>query len=139
MELKTKITAGILIIGIGISFLFYRGCNMLMNNRTVKSKGYVMYSQATGIRGRDELVVYHDGSMDVKTYNKYFRHKHSSSKLFQDKNGDGLIDRIRYNAPEYKFHRSTILVRKFDYDDNKKEFENADSKLKQLVEKYVKK
>jgi hypothetical protein len=44
---------------------------------------------------------YNDGSADLKVYPSIIRL--ASSKLYQDLDGDGPIDRIRINGPEWQY------------------------------------
>jgi hypothetical protein len=124
--------AGLLVLIAGVS----RGCNVAFNNRTINNQAYHTESRATGLNGHIEYTRYKDGSQDVKIYPSW-GHRMFSSELHQDLNGDGLIDRIRQDGPEWKDNRlNTILVRKFDYQQNKARFDKADKELNSLMNKY---
>jgi len=121
---------------IGIMLLGGRGCNMAFNNRTINKPAYHTESHATGLTGHVEYTRYSDDSQDVKIY-PGFGHRLFSSELHQDLNGDGLVDRIRQDGPEWKMHRLyDILVREHDYQTNEKRFDEADKQLQELAAKY---
>jgi hypothetical protein len=115
-----------------------KGCNRAFNNRTINNQAYHTESRATGLNGHVEYTRYKDGSQDVKIY-PGSGHRMFSSELHQDLDGDGLIDRIRQDGPEWKWHRlNIILVRKFDYQQNQNRFDKADKELNSLMNKYPK-
>jgi hypothetical protein len=59
------------------------------------------------------------------------------SKLYQDLNGDGLVDRIRQNGAEWKMNRlADLLVREYDYSSNSSDFDEADKMLYELMQEY---
>lgn len=59
------------------------------------------------------------------------------SELYQDFDGDGLVDRIRVNGSEVSFHRlKELLVREYDLDEHPEDFLEADELLQELMEKY---
>ena len=113
-----------------------RGCNMAWNNRSTVKPAYQTESRATGLYGHVEFTRYSDGSMDVKEY-PGFAHRLFDSELHQDLNGDGLVDRIRQNGAEWKMnHLSELLVREHDYDSHEDRFDEADTRLQDLMAKY---
>ncbi|MBN1377393.1 hypothetical protein JW949_03645 [Candidatus Woesearchaeota archaeon] len=117
-----------------------RGCNMAFNNRDIKKDGRHTISHATAITGHREYTIYNDGSTDVKVYPGVWGHRIASSKLYQDLDGDGLVDRIRVNGPEWQAHRlKSLLIREYNYEDYKDEFHEADRILSQEAERYNKK
>jgi hypothetical protein len=131
-------TIGLYIGLLGLSILGTRGCNSAFNNRTIDNPAYHTKSHATGIVGHVEYTRYKDGSQDVKTYPGFLSHRIMSSELYQDLNGDGLVDRIRQDGPEWKMHRlKNILIRDYDYSSNKDKFDKADRKLQELHSKYA--
>jgi hypothetical protein len=127
-------------IGAGIAIVAalsggVRGCNMAWNNRSTVKPAYQTESRA-GLYGHVEFTRYSDDSMDVKEY-LGFAHRLFDSKLHQDLNGDGLVDRIRLNGAEWKMnHLSELLVREHDYDLHKNRFDEADTQLQDLMAKY---
>ena len=125
------------VVGIfGTFILGVAGYNQIMNNRIINSPAYQTGSYATGIIGHVEYTKYSNGSQDVKEYPN-FGYRMFSSEIHQDLNGDGLVDRIREEGPEFKMHRlSTILVRENDYLANKERFDQADKQLQELIKKY---
>ncbi len=113
-----------------------KGCNNFLNNRTIDKPAYHTESQATGIAGHIEYTRYADNSQDVKIYPSW-NHRYWSSELDQDLNGDGIVDRIRLDGPEFKMHRLTdLLVRAQDYSTSKEKFDEADKRLAELMKKY---
>ena len=97
-----------------VMLLVQMGFNMLWNNREIVEEGYISKSRATGLMGHIEYTIYKDGSQDVKMYNGW-GHRLFGSELHQDLDGDDKIDRIRYNAPAWKFNRLTkVLIREHD-------------------------
>lgn len=108
-----------------------RGCNMVFNNKDVDKLGRHTISKSTGLLGHVEYTKYNDNSSDLKTYPSILGHRYSSSKLYQDLDGDSKIDRIRINGPEWQMNRiKDILIREYDYEDNQKEFDKGDELLK---------
>lgn len=131
-KIELACMAGIL----AIPFLVGRGCNMACNNRTIDRPAYHTESYATGITGHVEYTKYSDSSQDVKIY-PGLSHRLFDSELYQDLDGDGLVDRIRQNGSEIKMNRlSELLVREHDYEANKDRFDKADAKLQELMEEY---
>jgi len=121
---------------IGAMLLGTRGCDMAFNNRTINKPAYHTESRATGLTGHVEYTRYSDGSQDVKIY-PGLSHRLFGSELHQDLNGDGLVDRIRQDGPEWKMHRLyDLLVREHDYQANKGRFDEADKQLQELTAKY---
>ena len=119
---------GVVLIG-GLT----RGCNALFNDKNISNEKYNLVSKSTGIFGHNEYVKFSDGSAQVKIYPGLLGHRYSSSKLYEDLNGDALTDRIRINGPEWKFHKlQNILIREKDYSSHKKMFEEGD----ELFQKY---
>ena len=127
---------GLFVVGAGVLLLGVRGCNVALNNRTIVKSAFYTESRATGIYGHVEYTRYSDGSQDIKIYSS-LSHRFFGSELHQDFNGDGLVDRIRRDGPEWKMHRlNDILERKIDYESNKDRFDKADAQLKELMIKY---
>jgi hypothetical protein len=121
---------------IGAALLGARGCNMAFNNRTINKPAYHTESRATGLAGHVEYTRYSDGSQDVKIYPN-LGHRLFGSELHQDLDGDGLVDRIRQDGPEWKMNRlNGILVRKHDYQANKERFDESDRQLQELTTEY---
>lgn len=125
------------IVGVlGGTLLLAGGCNAINNNRHVETEAYTIHSRATGLYGHKEFTRYADGSMDVKLYPS-LSHRMLSSELYQDFDGDGLVDRIRVNGSELSFHRlKKLLVREQDYYEHSEDFIEADELLRELMEKY---
>ena len=112
------------------------GLNMYFNNQNISTDAYTLHSYATVLSGHIEYVKYSDGSQEVKVYS-WFGHRLYDSALYQDLNGDNKIDRIRRNAPELKHNKiCLLLVREYDYEENKKIFDKADNQLLKLRTKY---
>jgi len=131
------LNAGLLAVAIAAMIGGTRGCDMVFNNRTINNQSYHTESRATGLTGHIEYTKYADGSQDVKVY-PGLGHRMFGSELHQDLNGDGLVGRIRQDGPEWKFHRlNKILVRNFDYPQNKRAFDKADEQLQSLTNKYL--
>ncbi len=128
--------AGSFIGVIGLTALGTKGCNMACNDREILKKSYKTLSYSTGLAGHVEYTKYNDSSQDVKVYPD-FGHRIFSSELDQDLNGDGLVDRIRLNSGELKMNKlNEILIRQYDYESYRKEFEKADLRLQELMKKY---
>jgi len=128
------IYVGVFVASLGLT----KGYNMLCNNRTINKPAYHMESRAIGLNGHIEYTKYADNSQDVKEY-PGLGHRLFDSQLFQDLNGDNLVDIIRKNGSELKMNRVTeLLVRKHDYNSNKERFDKADKKLQELAKKYSK-
>jgi hypothetical protein len=135
-QAKTWIIYGAMVCG---GLLGTRGCNDVFNNQTVNKPAYFMKSEATGILGHKEYVEYPDGSKEIKLYPNYFGHRWGSSEFCQDLDGDGTVDRIRINGPEWKMHTlEAVLVREQDYETHKSKFDAADKKLQEMMAKYNK-
>lgn len=130
------------VVGINASILAApalgtRLINMAWNNRSADNPGYHMESFATGITGHVEFIRYNDGSMDVKEYPGIGR-RIFDSELYQDLDGDGLVDRIRRNGAEWKFNKlNEVLVRNQDYETHQGRFDKADEQLQDLIDKYA--
>ncbi len=121
---------------VGISLLGTRGCNIAFNNRTIETPAYHFISRATGLSGHVEYTSYTDGSQDVKIY-PGLGHRFFDSLLYQDLNGDGLVDRIRQNGAEWELNcLDGLYIREFDYDMHREEFDEADVVLGGLIEEY---
>ncbi|MBL7147926.1 MAG: hypothetical protein ISS82_03820 [Nanoarchaeota archaeon] len=130
----------IYVIGLLIILGGTRGCNMLWNNRDVKTPNRHTISNATWLIGHNEFTKYKDGSVDLKVYPGILSHRIISSKLYQDLNGDGLVDRIRNNGPAWQFNRLRyILDREVDYDTHKENFDKADELLAKGKRDYQRK
>ncbi len=120
---------------LGISILLGIGTlyNRRMNNRVIDKPAYHLVSQAVGISGHTEYIKYSDGSQEVRKFhplgNTLF-----PSELSQDLDGDGVVDRIRKDAGDFKMRRlNDVLIRQYDYQANKKIFDGADRELRKLV------
>jgi len=123
---------GFYILPFGLLFGAFRGCNMSHNNKVINTSAYSMKSYATGINGHIEYIVYTNGSQDIKEY-PGISHRFWDSKLYQDLDGDNLVDRIRQNGAEIKMNKlSELLVREYDYKNNKEKFDKADNLLNKL-------
>ena len=135
MDRITKVGILLSVGFLGLTFLGVRGYNNLMNNREIEKPSYRTVSYATGLTGHVEHTQFSDGSQDVKIY-PGLGHRLWDSKLYQDRDGDGDVDRIRQNGAEWKMNRlSKMLIREQDYDKHKKEFDEADEKLQELMER----
>ena len=135
-QLKGSTEIIIRIAIMGACLLGMRGCNALINNRDVETPAYEMHSVSTGIIGHKEYTQYADGSQDVKVYPNW-GHRIFGSELYQDFDGDGLVDRIRENGSEFVFHRLHGLhVREYDFDTHTEDFLDADETLLELMQKY---
>ena len=123
-----------LVVGAGLAILGgFRFFNGLSNDKKINHKpAYEMTSHATGwFSGHTEYTRYADGSQDVEEYpaRGYF------STFYQDLNGDGLVDRIRKNGTGMFRRPAELLIRAQDYQTHKKEFDEADKKLRELASK----
>jgi hypothetical protein len=128
--------ASIPIIILGSTTLLVRGCNKAYNNRTINAPSHHTVSYATGMLGHIEYTQYPNHNQEVKIY-PGLGHRYVSSELHQDFNGDGLVDRIRIDGPEWKMNQlNDILDRTYDYAAHKQEFDNADKQLQELMKKY---
>jgi hypothetical protein len=115
---------------LGMLVLTARGCNNLFNNRLIETNSSKTYSHSTEIIGHNEYTQFKDSSVELKVYPGILGHRYASSKLYTDLNNDGKVDKIRISGPEWKLHRlNKILVRDYDYNSNKDEFDNADKLL----------
>jgi hypothetical protein len=125
----------LIIIIIAIPFLCARGCNHYFNNQNISKKLYHLVSEPYGLnRGHIEYIRYADGSQDVKIYGNF---RDSKSSFYQDLDGDGRVDRIRINSSRFKANRlSGLFIREQDYETHKEEFDKADRKLQELINKY---
>ena len=123
---------------LALGALLTRGCNCAWNNREISKPSHQTISYSTGITGHVEYTRYDDGTRDVKIY-PGLSHRLFDSELYQDLDGDGLVERIRRNGAEWKMNRlNKLLVREHDYAEHKEEFDEADQKLQELIEKYDK-
>lgn len=144
--MKKPTKGGLGLMGFGIAMLFAISCgatrlyNMAWNNKDIKTRGRHTISHATGLLGHNEYTRYNNGSADLKIYPKLLGHRTLSSKLYQDFDGDGLVDRIRINGPEWQMNRlKDILVRDADYEQHRDQFEKADRLLAKERERYQQK
>lgn len=111
--------------------------NRALNNRSIERPAHQTESRAIGIYGHIEFTRYSDESIDIKEYPGFAPHRLFDSELYQDLNGDGLVDRIRQNGAEWKMNRlSELLVREYDYEAHKDRFDEADKQLQGLMVKY---
>lgn len=136
--LKGIVTYSIIIGGfLGILGGGIRGCSYLWNDKTVENSAYVLNSRAIGVNGHIELTQYSNGSFDVKKY-PGFGHTYFSSKLYQDLDGDTLVDGIRVNSSAWRMNSiKELLVREHDYETHKKEFDEADLLLRTEIARYA--
>ena len=119
------------VVILSAGFLVTMGLNMLWNNREIIEEEYTSKSITTGLVGHVEYTSYKDGSQDVKVYHG-LGHRLFGSELHQDLDGDDEIDRIRYNAPEWRFNRLTkILIKGRDTDSV---FIESNKRLRELKE-----
>ncbi|MFA6088815.1 MAG: hypothetical protein WC755_03045 [Candidatus Woesearchaeota archaeon] len=136
MDLDTKyfmakVGTGFLLFSLTI-FGIGRGCNSYFNDKTQNTQSHYTVSKPTGISGHTEYTRYKDGGVDVKVYPN-FGHRYFDSKFYQDINGDGKVDRIRISNGEVRGNSlNKILDREYDYNQNKVEFNGADSLVLQL-------
>jgi len=113
-----------------------RSCNNAFNDKSIDKPAYHTESHTTGVSGHVEYTRYSDGSQDVKIY-PGLSPRIFDSELYQDLNGDGLVDRIRREGSELKMScLSGLLVREYDYLLNKKVFDEADKQLRELMTRY---
>jgi hypothetical protein len=120
----SKVIGGLLLLGLS------RGCNMAFNNRNITTPAAKISSRATGLIGHVEKVEYSDGMADVKVYPSFWGHRYASSRLYQDIDGDGLVDKIRINGPEWQMNRlKYVLDRVHDYEKWKDQFDYGDKLL----------
>jgi hypothetical protein len=125
-----------LVLILGVSIGGFKGCNSLFNDKTQTTPSHYTISKSKGIQGHIDYTIYKDKGCDVKVYPN-FSHRTFSSKLYQDFDGDKKVDRIRVNNGEIKMNSlQKILVREYDYNQNRSEFDRADSLLSQLAQKY---
>ena len=125
-------------VGLGMFLSGARGCNNLWNNKYIRTSAHETNSYATGLTGHVEYSRYADGSRDIKIY-PGFGHRLFDSKLYQDLDGDGDVDRIRENNGGWKMNSLDRLSSKeVDYILDRDEFDEADKVLKELINKYGK-
>lgn len=124
------------LIALGLIFGAVAGFNHLWNSQELQGVGFHSYSHAKPISGHVEYTIYADGTQDVKIYH-WFGHRTIDSTLYQDLNGDDRVDRIRKNGSELKANSlRKILIREYDYEEHKDEFDKADAELQKLKQKY---
>jgi len=137
LSLAAQVLATAVVVA-AITFGIPRACNTAFNNRTIVKPGYYAVTRATGFNGHKEYIRYTDGSQEIKVYPS-LGHRTFGSKVYQDLDGDNLVDRIRNHGPEWKMHRmGELLIRGNDYQDHKSDFDKADQQLQELAAKYVK-
>lgn len=120
------------LLAIIISFGYHAYCN----NWNETTDSYTAHSFAVGLGGHIEYVVYGSGMQDVKVYPSW-GHRYTESTFYQDSNGDGLVDFIRINGPEYTYHSlEGAYERSEDYDAHREEFQEGDRILQNLMKKY---
>ena len=128
------VEAGIIAGGLLVTRIY----NNILNNKTINTPAYSLVSYATDLSGHVEYVKFSEGSQEVKEYPS-LGHGMIGSKLYEDFNGDGLVDRIRENGAAWKEYRITrLLVRNYDYNENSEIFDKADKELQELMQKYSK-
>ena len=112
------------------------GYNHLLNNYEWKTPAFRTVSFATGLFGHTEYTKFTDGSQDVKIY-PGLGHRYLDSRLLQDLDGDGTVDRIRENGGELLANSlRNVLVRPFHYQTNRPIFDEADRTLQDLMRQY---
>jgi hypothetical protein len=123
-EEEIKPLAGYFLIT-GLCLLGMRGCNMLWNNSETITPSRHTLSRAAGLVGHQEYTKYADGSADLKVYpGNPLGHRWFESRLYQDLNGDGKVERIRINGPEFTLHHlKDILSRDAEYSSHKEDFD----------------
>ncbi len=93
MSLKSLLTVG---SAVALTLLGIRGCNNFLNNKHINKGRMFSYhetiSYATGLAGHVEFTIYTHGPHDVKIYPG---HRFFDSRLYQDLDGDGHVDRIK--------------------------------------------
>ncbi len=120
----------------GVAALMARRYNEYCNNQHLSHPGYAVVSSARGICGHTEYSRYEDGSQDVKVYFG-LGHDLFDSLFYQDINGDGKVDRIRRESGKIKMNRlEELLMRTYDYQQHKKDFDEADRVLRGQMQKY---
>ena len=125
-----KYLAGYSLI-MGLCLLGTRGCNMIWNDSETTTPSRHTISHATGLVGHNEYTRYKDGSADLKIYpGNPLGHRWFESKLYQDLDGDGKVDRIRINGSEFSLHHlRDIFSRNQDYTAHSEEFNLGDRLL----------
>ena len=124
---------------IGLALLGAVKLNHHFNDKQINRPGHHSVSYAEGLFGHVEYTRYPTGAQDVKVYPGW-SHRYCSSKLEQDIDGDNKVDRIRVNGSEMKCNSlQKLLIREFDYQTNKEDFDKADKRLEELAAKYSKK
>ncbi|MDK2849661.1 MAG: hypothetical protein PWP03_248 [Candidatus Woesearchaeota archaeon] len=132
------ITTGIIGTVVTFNYGMSNKINKFFNDKIIEKPGYYLVSYPKGLFGHVEFTKYKDGSFEVLIYKGFGREAYSS-KLYQDINGDGLVDRIRVNDVAWKYHKlNDLLIRDFDYETHKEEFDKADKVLEDLIKKYIK-
>lgn len=126
----------IILLLLGLVFGIPLTINHHFNDKEMRDAAYVSHSYAKGLGGHVEYTVYTDGRTDIKIYPGW-GHRLFDSVLYQDLDGDGKIDVIRENGPEWKNNSlQKLLVRSTGYAENKEYFEKADGMLRELRQKY---
>ncbi|MFT4308219.1 MAG: hypothetical protein ACMXYM_02510 [Candidatus Woesearchaeota archaeon] len=127
--------AAALAIGLG-GLGFVTGLNAALNTQTIITPSHTTITRPQGLLGHVELTVFADGSAEVKRYHG-FGHRFFASDFYQDLNGDGRVDRIRRNGPEFAMNRHLgVHVREHDYPEHSDLFDRADAEVRRLLEKY---
>lgn len=130
---------GVVAALMGVSLLGIRVCNEGLNRQFIPHPGYVLVSYPTDVSSHIEFLRYNDGSHQVKIYPTPSLFA-NNNPLFEDFNGDGLVDRIHENSSHtwgLNKHKG-LFLRKQDYDTNKEKFDDADKQLQALIAKYSK-
>ena len=134
--MSVLISAALLIIVLSIGSAIAYCVNYHYNVHTQKNAGYFFVSELRGIAGHVELAAYTGGGYEVKIYPSLGQ-QISSSVSYDDLNGDKKVDRIRINNSGLKaYSLDQLLVRRYDYEEHKKEFDEADKVLGDLIKKY---
>ncbi len=111
------------------------GWNWWMNDHVITKPGLTSTSKPTGLSGHREVTIYDDGTADLKHY-PGLGHRFFDSTLYQETTKDCRIDRIRKNSSEMKMNRlETILVRTHDLDSHRKEFDEGDAWLADVLDR----
>jgi hypothetical protein len=136
MKLKEILSSYLWVLFLVAFFVITCALNTLFNNKSVSGQGFMAVSHVTGIYSHDEYIKYESGAQEVKSY-PGISHRYGSSVLFEDLDGDNLIDVISTHGSEMSFNRlKLLLLRKYDYPKNKRFFDNADKLLEKLRNKY---
>jgi hypothetical protein len=134
--MKFLVSLGGLLVVLVIGLITAVNINSYFNDKVVTTNSSITHSYIIGYAGHVEFTKFNDNGYEIKTYPGY-GHRFGHSKLYQDIDSDGSVDRIRINASEMKAHTLlAILVRKYDYREHQAEFDEADRSLADLIKKF---